>query len=149
MPKYVVGIDPDSKANGIAIFENGKLIELHMYNNMDIVSNILEKYDVNDLLFSIENVCTTNHIFGKHLTGNKKVDMAVALRVGRCQQAQIELERLLDHFGVKYRRYKPAAEWKDSDVLFKRITKWEGRSNPDKRSAAYFGWLAVTALGQV
>jgi len=146
MSKYVIGCDPDSEKHGIAIFKDGKLIEMHMYNNMEIVTNIIEKYDVSDLLFSIENVMTTNHIFGKHLTDNNKSNMKVALCVGRVQQSQVELERLLDHFGVKYRRYAPCSDWKKQETLFKRNTGWTKRSNEDKRSAAWFGFMACKSL---
>ena len=143
MSKIVVGIDPDQEKNGVAIFINGKLAELHMYNNMEIFANILLKYPKEDLLFSIENVCTTNTIFGKHLTKNAKVDMEIARKVGRNQQAQKELERMLEYYEIRFKRYKPASDWKKQTKTFQLATGWKGRSNEDTRSAAFFGMLAI------
>lgn len=143
MDKYTVGIDPDGDKHGVAIYLNGKLVKLAMMNAVQIVNQIILPYKDQDLLFAIENVNTTNKIFDKHLTKNSKVDMEIARKVGRNQQAQLELEMWLDFYQVKYKRYKPSSEWKKTENLFKRITGWTGRSNEDKRSAAYFGMLAV------
>lgn len=143
MDKITVGIDPDGDKHGVAIYINGKLKQLAMLSTVQIVHEIILPYKEHDLLFAIENVNTTNKIFDKHLTDNKKVNMEVARKVGRNQQSQLELESWLDFYDVKYKRYKPSSEWKKTEKLFKRITGWTGRSNEDKRSAAYFGMLAL------
>jgi hypothetical protein len=67
------------------------------------------------------------------------------MSIGRCQQAQLELMRWLDHHRLPYVLHKPqAGNWSDKKALFEKITGWTGRSNEDSRAAAFFGYLEVT-----
>ena len=57
---------------------------------------------------------------------------------------QAEIMRELDSRGIPYELHKPSGgNWADNKVRFERVTGWKGRSNPETRSAAYFGYLAV------
>lgn len=138
----VVGLDPDSKEHGVAVFENGQLTELH---NLDLPSLrrwIDETRIEHQMIFSIEDVQAQSFIYGRNVQQSKAAQSKVAIGVGRCQQAQIEVMRELDFSGIEYRLHKPmSGNWAEKKLLFERATGWKGRSNPETRSAAFFGAL--------
>ena len=111
MAKIIIGIDPDSKKHGIAIYENGILIALeclslmglqgflssHRKNNPIPVSVIPEDIEVH-----IEDVNGVSAAFGARDSGkNIHVMLKMAQSIGMCKQAQIELERILENSYVK------------------------------------------------
>lgn len=141
---YVIGSDPDSEKHGIAVYRNGRLVELL---NLYLVE-IRQKIDSLDgpVVFGIENVLHTNVVYRRNAKESKAAHAKVALSVGRCQQAQVELMRELDYRGVKCHLFKPqAGNWAESEnrPMFDRLTGWKGSSNKDNRSAAFFGFLAL------
>lgn len=135
----IIGIDPDAKKHGVAVYDN-KLIKLAMMSRQEIIEEF--RYS-SDAIFSIENVLLTNAIFPKHLRGigADKVKMNIALKVGRNQQALQELINDLEYYDMPYILQKPSSTWKKDKNMFEKVTGWSGRSNEDTRSAAYFGWI--------
>ena len=143
--KVIVGVDPDSNAHGIAIYIDGKLVSLHEWQLMDIHCYVLQLGVVDELFFSIENVLANTFIYERNEKDTKRIQSKVGIAVGRCQQAQMELMRLLDYHGVPYQTFKPMrGNWAADKKMFERITGWTGRSNADTRSAAFFGYLMAT-----
>lgn len=141
----VVGIDPDSRAHGVAIYRGGQLVSL---SKDTLLAIHLWLEDIKKLglevAFCIENVLAQNFVYTRNAQANKAAHAKVALSIGRCQQAQEELMRFLDHHGVPYQTVKPTAgNWAKDRDTFERITGWSGKSNEDTRSAAYFGWLGL------
>ncbi|NCP63166.1 MAG: hypothetical protein GW836_00705 [Paraglaciecola sp.] len=145
--KTTVGIDPDTEKHGVAIYVDGKLADLRKYNLVEIIENIITPdllNAANETVFSIENVCANDFVYSRNMTKNSKVNMSIARNIGACQQAQTELMRMLDHFGIKYVLHKPqSGNWAKDKNKFQRVTGWERASNEDTRSAAYFGYLAA------
>ena len=138
----IVGIDPDSDRHGVSVYEDGKLIRLLMMRRVDII----DEFRYMDCLFSIEHVSAHNALDNDKSTGNARVDQKIIRSVGKNQQSQIELMRDLDHYSIPYLLNKRSAKWKKGNKEineFKLVTGWKGRSNPDTRSAAYFGFLAL------
>lgn len=138
---YVLGIDPDVKAHGVALYKDGDLIELH---NLTLVE-LLERDFLNADFVAIENVKANNAIFerkGHKMMGYEK--QARSRSLGALQHSQTELERFLEWRDIKYKLYRISKKWKHKDKKeFERVTGWTKRSNEDTRSAAYFGYLAV------
>lgn len=142
----IVGVDPDSDKHGIAIYSNGKLLTLAEWALPEVIKFIVdyEGYGFEGVLFSIENVMFNNFIYGRNENRSKKVQSEIARRTGRCQQSQVELVRMLEHHGIKYQLHKPQlGNWAGNKPLFEKVTGWQGRSNKDTRSAAFFGYLAL------
>ena len=143
--KIVIGIDPDSKAHGVAIYINKDLkvlncmtlMELHGFLTVDV------DFAIEDVTVHIENVDGNKSVW--HGRQQSKAAFGqTSQRVAKCKQAQLELERMLDWLGVEVVRHKISKAWKTGETQtnqFKKITKWKGRSNEDTRSAAYFGYL--------
>ncbi|GAL18549.1 hypothetical protein JCM19235_1972 [Vibrio maritimus] len=147
MDKYVIGVDPDSAGVPMARYLNGKLMNLATVPLIDFYKLLLEIQEAGDHVeIHIENVCASNAVFSDKETDNKRKRSAIGVSIGRCQQAQIEVERMAEGIGVPVYRHKQSSAWKDgrgATALFKAATGWTGRSNPDTRSAAYFGKLGT------
>jgi hypothetical protein len=139
-----IGIDPDSKAHGVAVYKGTELIELKNLDLMGVV-NLCNYYsDHDNLILSIENTLATNALYARNKNSNRKIENRIALYTGRCQQSQQELQRALAYYGYSYILHNPTKNnWADNKDYFNRITGWEKSSNKDTRSAAYFGFLSA------
>jgi hypothetical protein len=145
MSKIIIGCDPDSKAHGVAIYEDGKLAGLESMPLMAIhllfARWSLDGISISDIQVNIEDVCANNAVF--RAGGNAKVNMSIARRLGMVQQSQVELERLFEYYKIKIVKHKISKMWKKDKAQFERVTGWTGRSTEDTRSAAYFGFLGL------
>lgn len=138
----VIGIDPDSKAHGVAVYKNGKLDKLECMPLMQLylfIDNALECES--KVIVHIENVKGNNASFKGRQPVNVQKD--IGRRIGMVQQSQTEIERMLEHLGVDYKLHKISKLWKKDKNQFEKVTGWKGRSNEDTRSAAYFGFLGL------
>jgi hypothetical protein len=141
----VIGCDPDSEAHGIAIYRDGKLEQLEKWNISAVITYLSGHDDLASVMFSIENVMKNQTVYARNRHKVKAAESKIAMSVGRCQQSQVELERVLTHFGVKFVRFPPQrGNWSDLKPQFEKVTGWTGRSNSDCRSAAFFGYLALS-----
>ena len=140
----VIGIDPDSKEHGVALYNGGELMALYTWSLVEIMNFIkADKKNGRDILFSIEDVASQNFVYGRNVN-SKSIQSNIAMKVGRCQQAQIELQRVLEHLGCRYELHKPQrGNWAKNKSQFEKATGWTKRSNEDTRSAAFFGFLAI------
>lgn len=145
MKEIIIGIDPDSDKHGVAFYMMGELKHLKSWCLVDFLQYLNKnKIYTTDMEAHIENVCANSAVYrGGH---GVKVQQSLARRLGKCQQAQIELERVFKHFGVPVIHHKISKNWKDSKTgkaHLERNTGWTGKSNEDTRSAAWFGYLGV------
>jgi hypothetical protein len=140
----VVGIDPDSDRMGVAVYVDKKLTICTTATIPELITEYFHQWlGHGDLLFSIENVLAQNFVYSRNVKATKGAQGAVSNSIGRCQQNQQELMRWLEHYNIAYIAYKPTSgNWAHNKPMFERITGWAARSNPESRSAAYFGWLA-------
>ena len=148
----ILGIDPDSNKSGVAVYSSGVLIKLECMTLMKF-HNFLNE---NTRIFAeppelhIENVngnrCSSFNWIkkGKPKPILDKINGKISEGVGKCKQAQVEIERVAEYFGFKIVHHNVSSKWKDAHDgkrQFEMVTKWKKQSNPDSRSAAYFGFL--------
>lgn len=151
VPKIIVGIDPDADKHGFAVYkqENQRttLCELSQRNLMEIMDFLIpyeNTQTLHTLLFSIEDVMANQFVYERNKHDSKAAQSKIAMNTGRCQQSQVELVRMLDYADVKYVLHPPQKDnWANNEKLFMLATSWKGSSNADKRSAAFFGYLAI------
>lgn len=139
----VIGVDPDSEKHGVAIYQLGKLVTLAKWSLVDFLQQL---EGATDTIVSLENVMANQFVYGRNVKQSKTVQSKVAMHIGRCQQAQMELMRLLDHLEIPYQLHKPMkGNWADTKLKgqFERVTGWTGTSSQDTRSAAFFGFLLL------
>lgn len=138
----VIGIDPDSKKHGLAFYEDGHLVHL---DNVDLHECMAYMSDHNGAEWVIEDVCANNFVYARNNQKTKALQSQVGRAIGKVQQSQIELMRMLDRFGAKYKLIKPTkGNWAKNKAQFERVTGWTKRSNEETRSAAYFGYMGVS-----
>lgn len=141
--KRVIGIDPDSDRHGVAVYVDGVLTELLMLNMYDLIL-MVQDWPKADTLFVIEETSANKFVYTRNQHISKHAQSKIAMAIGRNQQAQIELTRFLQRLGFKVSLIPPTAgNWADRKAQFEKVTGWNGRSNPDKRSAAFFGFMGL------
>ena len=140
----VIGVDPDSEAHGLAVYEDRELKGIYNMNLYDIIKTFLDPTYFDNALWAVEDVNTNKFVYGRNTHTSKAAQSKIAMGIGKCQQAQVELIRMLDVYGMNYKLIKPQrGNWAKNKAQFEKVTGWTGRSNEDTRSAAYFGWLAL------
>jgi len=142
--KIVVGIDPDSDKHGVAIYNDGELDSLESWQLTDVIDFLECMHPSIKVVFSIENVMANQFVYSRNNQKNMALQGKIGMSIGRCQQSQVEIMRILDHYEVPYVLHKPTKDnWDKDKNKFQKVTGWIGKSNEDTRSAAYFGFLAL------
>lgn len=146
---FVIGVDPAStKGHALATYKNGKLVDLRMSNLMDSYEYLKELKETGTVKVHIEAPSNNKAVWHANGDDNSKKSYGQASqRVAMCKWAQIEFERMCDHIGVSFKRHRNSSKWKKPGGPkneFERVTGWKGRTNEDKRSAAWFGYIGVT-----
>lgn len=145
MPKIIIGIDPDSKKNGVAVYVDGELKELSslpLFSLYLLLKHLKKTSD--DITVHIEDLIAVSAAFNaRDRKANIHVKLKMAQSVGMCKQAQYEIENACLLLGIDVVKHKISKCWKKDKAQFELVTGWKGRSNEDTRSAAYFGWLGV------
>ena len=125
--EYVIGIDPDAEAHGVAIYKNRKLIDLNQWNLPEIITFLMQSHIKGNCFFSIEDAKAKKCVYRQHSSSKARAQGEIGRRLGMCQQAQIELERVLKSFGVPMALHKPqAGNWADTKLKgqFEKVTGW-------------------------
>ena len=140
--KHVIGIDPDCKKSGLARFENGELIDISNMTLLDFVFYCQGLDNVENLTFVIEDGNLISGLYSRNKFGNKAVQHKISERVGANKQRATDLIDIAKHYGIKTVRQKPRkGNWADKKPMFEKVTGWNKQSNPETRSAAFFGYM--------
>ena len=152
MNKLIIGCDPDVDGKGFAIYEDGvlvglealSLIQLHRFFEFVECPSDNTELHIEDVAANSSSQFNWVKLPQKDKRKQDAINAKISEKVGRCKQAQLEVEKIAEHFDIKIVRHKVSSKWKEGAAetnQFKRLTGWTGRSNPDTRSAAYFGYL--------
>lgn len=146
MSKIIIGIDPDSKVHGVAVYVDGKLMGLSGLELTQFIDMIPKwKSEFDSLEVHIEDVNAVSAAFmARDRKANINVKLKMAQHIGMCKQAQIELERLFASHLIVPIKHKISQMWKKDKAQFEKVTGWTGRSNEDTRSAAWMGYQGLT-----
>lgn len=132
---FLLGIDPGANT-GVAIFQDGALLELRTIHPIDIAS-VLEELRPARVVFEdsrlISHLFTTNQRSAVAKSMARKVgqvDMVCSMLVALCERMKIEAHGI----SPKAKGAKVEAE------RFAEITGWEGSSNEHTRDAAMVAW---------
>jgi len=159
--KIIIGCDPDSDKSGFAILRSGKLSYLGCIGLHPQLSNMLTQLtgevEPNEIELHIENVngirCSSfNWIKPRNnspaeIARVKNVNAKISENVGKCKNAQYQIERIVEHFGIKVVHHPVSKMWKDSKTgkaALEKVFGYTGQSNEDSRSAAYFAHRALS-----
>ena len=137
----VVGVDPDSKKYGVAVYIDGDLFELL---NLDIVAMVQFIRDRSVDFYAVEDVKSNGFMYARNNNKNKSVAMNIAQKVGQCKQAQAHLCEFLRAADQQIVPVGPKrGNWAKNKTIFEAATGWKGCSNEDTRAAAFIAWTAM------
>lgn len=141
--KYVIGIDPDCKKSGVACFCDGKLIAL---DNMTLIEfteyckRLSKSCGVET--FVIEDGNLISGLYHRNKNTNVRVQHKISEHIGANKQRATDLIEIAKHYGITVVRQKPRkGNWADKKPMFEKVTGWNKQSNPETRSAAFFGYM--------
>ena len=142
--KYVIGIDPDCKKSGVACFKDGKLTELQNLNLINFVSCCKQvRLDgVEDYTLVIEDGNLISGLYSRNKNNNTRVQHKISEHIGANKQRATDLIEIAKYYGITVVRQKPRkGNWADKKQMFEKVTGWNKQSNPETRSAAFFGYM--------
>ena len=153
MSNIVIGVDPDCTKSGFAFYEDGELTGLMNLTISEYVK-MLPQLAEDKAVLAIENadlIKVTYNVYPPKMVRNKFAWCAsTGMDAGRiCRQSVVMIE-LAESHGIKVVKYKPCKfNWQKSTPKGKDnanakaklldLTGWDKSSNPETRSAAYFG----------
>lgn len=143
--KIVIGCDPDSAGNGIAVFKDGVLVDLINLSAVEFYCRFAPLKGGYKVTFAIENVSANGGVFRAAGAKSKSLAGAMGKSVGMCMQAQTEIEKAAKLLGFEIVHRPRSPKWKKGSQVdeFKRCTGWTKRSNEDTRSAAWMGYQSL------
>lgn len=140
--KYVIGIDPDCKKSGIACFEDGKLLTLDNLDLIEFNEMCVSYIGLTNVTFVIEDGNMISGLYHRNTNRNKAVQHKISERIGANKQRATDLIDIAKHYGIKVVRQKPrVGNWAKKKPMFEKWTGWTKQSNPETRSAAFFGYF--------
>ena len=140
-----VGIDPDSDKYGVAFYVDGKLQSLRMMD-IGLIALWIAGMRGKDIQFGIEDVLSKSCVYSRNSHESKAAQSNIGVKIGRCQQSQKAIMDLLEAYEIPYKLFRPNfRNWAKTKnkPQFEKVTGWQGKSNQDTRSAAFFGYLAL------
>ena len=149
MSKLIIGVDPDSGKNGVSFYEDGELFDLKSLSTLEFcfyIGDLLIDEKPEDIQIHIEDLnsirCSS---FNYRPKDTIRVKAKKSESVGKCKQAQTEIENIAAHFGIEVVKHRVSSKWKSQKekAEFQQLTGWTKNSNEDNRSAAYFGYIGV------
>lgn len=158
MKKYdnIIGIDPDSKKNGVAFLEVAtkklEVASLDFFQLYDYLKFVKQKSEETgqSVLVVVEHSSYTAHNW--HLKGytNRAVSSRMGYDVGRCHRTGELIEEMCAYLGLEYKQQAPLTKvWKGQDrkITHEEIVRITGliakRTNQEERDAILLAWTAA------
>lgn len=133
----VIGLDPGVNT-GMAVYEDGELVSLQTIEPHQI-GLILSQYQVEPLFLVFEDSRLQSHVWLP--SQSKGVAANIARKVGMVDAWCYLIERVCEQHDIAYMRISPKAKGGKIDAeLFKKVTRWDKRSNQHERDAAIVAW---------
>lgn len=139
MSKIWVGIDSDIDKNGVALWKDGvlALYNLKFFELFDKLSEWSLQAAVDGKLIKvrIEAGWLNKKINWHNETKGTRVASKIGSYVGANHEAGKKIVEMCEHLGIEYELCIPKSSKVDAE-MFKKITKYKGRTNQEQRDAA-------------
>lgn len=133
----VIGLDPGVNT-GMAVYEDGELVSLQTIEPHQIEWH-LSQYQFQPLFVVFEDSRLQSHVWLP--SQSKGVAANIARKVGMVDAWCYLIERVCEQHDIAYMRISPKAKGGKIDAeLFKKVTRWDKRSNQHERDAAIVAW---------
>lgn len=132
--KFIVGIDPDLTASGVAVGRGGKIESMECLDIFDLTKFFTDNKDLIKKVYLEAGWLNTKTSW--HASKNKATAERTAYRVGQNHAVGMLIEQVLKHLEINYVLIKPW-ETKRNHEQFVKYTGWKGgQTNQEKRDAA-------------
>jgi hypothetical protein len=132
----IVGIDPDIDKSGVAAIVDGALI-LRNLTFTDLITCIGN--DARKIKCMYVEAGWLYKTASWHVATSKSMAANIGMKVGQNQAAGKLMIQFFESWGIKVVLVKPTSSKLDADQ-FKRLTKYQGRTNQETRDAAMLIW---------
>lgn len=137
----LIGMDPDNKKSGLAVFEDNKMT-LHLYGIVQLLEFLLNNKDRITMAF-LEAGWLNKSIH--HAAPNKAVKANIGVRVGINFGYGKVIEDFLSAHRIPYKTVRPTAKTKKlNQHQFRQVTGYSKRNGQEVRDAAM---LVIRAKG--
>lgn len=149
---YIIGIDPDSEKNGVAIVcPATRFLNCECLTFAETIA-ALKAYkhrieiEMKSQSFLVVIEAGWLNRSNWHTHGNAKLAAAIGRSTGMNHQTGILLAQMCDYYKIPYKLQKPLKKcWKGKDgkithAELKAFTGIEGRTNSEMRDAALLAW---------
>ena len=130
--KIIIGIDPDLDKSGVAIYRPDQSLELHCLTFPEVLSLFDEQ--AGNIQKVVIEAGWLNAKSNFHGATNKNIAERIGKNVGENHAAGKLLECCARAKGLDVQLLRPTAKKKNAEQ-FKRITGYQGSTNPEKRDA--------------
>jgi len=151
----VIGIDPDCVKSGLAVYEDGKLTGLLNLTTAEY-ANILPELKSDNAVLAIEDANLIGGMYRHNPRDSKALAAKKAQHVGGIKRQCSVMIELAEAAGLTVKTYKPEqGNWagvsktvntKQGKERMLSATGWDKQSNPETRSAAYFGYKHLRSI---
>lgn len=151
----VIGIDPDCVKSGLAVYENGNLTGL-LNLTLAEYAGILPALKDDAAVIAIEDANLIGGMYRYNPKDSRALAAKKAQHVGAIKRQCSAMIELAEAAGITVKTYKPEqGNWAGVSKTVKTAagkkmmlaaTGWDKQSNPETRSAAYFGYKHLKAM---
>ena len=146
MKHLYIGIDPDVDENGFSVWNKPqqKFESIEALNLVDMMRRLHELRDQIALVVVEAGWLNKGNRHLNYVPKSVKVRNPLAYaaeageNTGRNHQRGMDIIEVLEYMEIPYRITKPMSpnNWKNDADIFKKMTGWKGRTNPEKRDSA-------------
>lgn len=134
MKKLFIGIDPDTKKNGVAFwYKDSQKLELEnltFFELFEAIKNLKRNFIIKVI---VDAGWLNKSNF--HVTGiNKNINGKIGERVGANHETGKKIVEMCEYLGVEFELNKPTKSKVNKDT-FEKLTGYKGRTNQETRDA--------------
>ena len=135
--KHLIGIDPDVDKSGFATWDGKQLLSVSAMSLAEILTELTTEKE-NIIAVHVEAGWLNKSNWHLHGAMTKQKAAQIGNSAGRNHQRGIDIVEICEWLGIPCRLIQPTTKnsWKNNADLFKKMTGWKGRTNPESRDAA-------------
>lgn len=142
-PKILIGIDPDTEKNGVAMKVNKQflLYNFDFFTLYQVLKELKENEQINDTKIKVYVECGFLNKGNRHFKEQESMQFngKISERVGANHETAKKICEMCESLKLDYEQVRPTKS-KINSVTFNEITGYEKRSNQEQRDALMLIW---------
>jgi len=142
-PKILIGIDPDTEKNGVAMKVNKQflLYNFDFFTLYQVLKELKESEQITDTEIKVYVECGFLNKGNRHFKEQESMQFngKISERVGANHETAKKICEMCESLKLDYEQVRPTKS-KINSIKFKEITGYEKRSNQEQRDALMLIW---------